>query len=109
MHLTVSEVNVTMNEDGSASSGNGNDLMNGIQTEFTYTFPEKEILGQLYAYRINNSAVVLRTRETFYLDQRIPIGISQVAKGEYTCTARNANEMDEVSVNIDIVGEYSGL
>ena len=54
--------------------------------------------GQLYAYRVNSSAVFLgtRTAEEF----GAAIGIKPVANGNYICTARNRNESASLSIAV---------
>ena len=93
LHFYIHAVDLPLPEvdlsDGSESgqSGLGEDI-----TTDRFAFPDVEQVGQLYAYRLNNSAVVLRTRESYdMMGQRIPIGIKQVAHGMYQCEAKNAN------------------
>ena len=63
-----------------------------------------ERAGQLYAYRINESAVILGTRdnETF----NAPIGIKPVADGEYKCLTINTNETETIILNIRVKGMH---
>ena len=98
----VQEMNV--GESGSGQSGYSEDFMTDLRPTVTYNFPSDE-LGQLYAYRISKSAVLLRTRETFADGQRIPIGIRNVASGTYTCVARNANANTETVTSIEVSGK----
>lgn len=57
-----------------------------------------EQVGQLYAYRINNSAVVLGTRKAGTFGASI--GIGSVAQGRYQCHAENVNANSNVEITI---------
>ena len=98
--LSIPEIDMS-DGSGSGQSGIGEDI-----TTDQYGFPEEETAGQLYAYRLNSSAVVLRTRESYdMMGQRIPIGIKQVAHGMYQCEAGNANLNVTEDVIITVVGK----
>lgn len=59
-----------------------------------------EISGQLYAYRVNSSAVYLGTRNAKELGAEIGIGI--VAKGTYNCSAQNINEVSSKNITVNV-------
>lgn len=59
-----------------------------------------ERAGQLYAYRINTSAVVLSTRDNVTLGAAV--GIKTVANGMYRCDARNDNENRTVFLKVNV-------
>ena len=65
----------------------------------------QETLGQLYAYRYNDTYVVLGTRSAITEDGAIQtaVGISEVANGAYHCSAENANATRNSSVAIQAV------
>ena len=63
-------------------------------------FPTGEQVGQLYAFRVDESNVVLGTRESNESGLCVKIGIQPVANGVYRCVAQNANE--EVARNVTI-------
>lgn len=57
-----------------------------------------EISGQLYAYRVNSSAVYLGTRNAKEFGAAIGIGI--VASGTYSCSAQNLNEVRSQNITV---------
>ena len=59
-----------------------------------------EISGQLYAYRVNSSAVYLGTRNAAELGAAIGIGMS--AGGMYVCVARNGNADKRVVITVTV-------
>jgi len=61
----------------------------------------------LYAYRLNESAVILGTRdnETF----NAPIGIKQVAQGKYRCLTVNVNETETIILTVKVKGMYISI
>ena len=70
-------------------------------------FPETEVVGQLYSYRMNSSAAVLRTRmwEPFRW-QEVAIGVQQAGNGMYMCLAANTNDTSDQTVTITVQGTY---
>ena len=79
---------------GSGISGDSAD-----QVTFQTDFPEDEVIGQLYAYRRSDNEVILGTRRSEIMNQRIAIGIQSEAEGTYRCVAENANaNVDEETV-----------
>lgn len=60
------------------------------------SFPVDEQAGQLYAYRISQYTVVLKTLPT--------VGIQLVAKGTYTCVAENGDERNNTTVTVEPEG-----
>jgi len=65
-----------------------------------------EVAGQLYAYRLNDSAAVLRTREwqPFRSSEIAAIGLQEAGDGIYICAAENANEVSNRTVTIRVAG-----
>ena len=65
-----------------------------------------ETPGQLYAYRISNTSVVLGTRSAVSADYTIEfaIGLSAIAEGTYLCKVENfANGISDSTVTIEVV------
>lgn len=60
------------------------------------SFPVDEQAGQLYAYRISQYTVVLKTLRA--------VGIQLVAEGTYTCAAENGDERNNITVTVDPEG-----
>lgn len=58
--------------------------------------------GQLYAYRVNSSAVYLGTRNAAEFGAAIGIGV--IADGTYTCIAQNRNESASVNLTVTVDG-----
>ena len=54
--------------------------------------------GQLYAYRISQSEVTLRTRHM------APVGIQPIAEGMYKCVARNLDKTNNTIVSVQPKG-----
>ena len=86
--------------------GSGSGLAAREQLTIELTFPQPEESGQLYAYRLNGSAAVLRTREwqPFGTSQIAVIGLQEAGNGMYICVAENANEISSQSVTIGVSG-----
>ena len=59
-----------------------------------------EQVGQLYAYRINSSAVVLGTRKAGTFGASV--GIGSVAQGQYQCLAKNVNAKSNARITISV-------
>lgn len=55
--------------------------------------PVDEEAGQLYAYRISQYSVVLKTLRA--------VGIQGVAEGTYTCVAENGDERNNITVTVE--------
>ena len=62
------------------------------------SYPNSEQPGQLYAYRISQSEVILRTRHMG------PVGIQSVADGSYKCVARNLDKTNNNNVSVQTKG-----
>ena len=62
------------------------------------SFPYNEQPGQLYAYRISQSEVILRTTHMG------PVGIQSIADGMYKCVARNLDETKNYTVSVQTKG-----
>lgn len=60
----------------------------------------EERSGQLYAYRVNSSAVYLGTRNAAELGAAVGIGV--IAGGTYSCVARNGNANKSVEITVVI-------
>lgn len=60
------------------------------------SFPVDEQAGQLYAYRISQYTVILKTLRA--------VGIQWVAEGTYTCVAENGDERNDTTVRVDPKG-----
>ena len=77
-------------------------------------FPETEVVGQLYSYRMNSSAAVLRTRmwepfrgqEVAIGVQQVAIGVQQAGSGVYMSLAANTNDTSDQTVTITVQGTY---
>ena len=63
---------------------------------------ENERAGQMYAYRYNDTTVVLGTRKRDFLGAEV--GIDTVANGTYRCTATNVNGEMSQDINITVQG-----
>ncbi len=63
-----------------------------------------EKAGQLYAYRLNESAVILGTRDNATLGARV--GVSLEANGHYECLTKNINETEIIHVNISVERKF---
>ena len=85
-------------------SGSGLGIREQVTTQLT--FPSDETVGQLYAYRLNDSASILRTREwrPFGLSQVAAIGLQGAGDVMYICVAENANEVSDQTVSIRVTG-----
>ena len=59
--------------------------------------------GQLYAYRISDFEVILRTRDDDTLGAAV--GIGEVASGTYICEARNANRNVAVNFTVQVTSK----
>ena len=62
------------------------------------SLPDNEQPGQLYAYRISQSEVTLRTRHI------APVGIQHGADGMYKCVARNGDKTKNYTVSVQTRG-----
>ena len=71
----------------------------GITSQVTGERP-----GQLYAYRVNNSAAYLGTRDN--LTFGASIGIKMVANGMYICDAQNDNENAAASLTVNVIRKF---
>ena len=90
---------------GAGADGNDTGLLltpMAMSNERISVIPDEQV-GQLYAYRINNSAVVLGTRRTSSFGASI--GIELVAQGKYRCIAENSLAKSEVIITISLQGK----
>ena len=62
------------------------------------SFSDNEPPGQLYAHRISQSEVTLRTRHM------APVGIQRSADGMYKCVARNGDKTKNYTVSVQTRG-----
>ena len=62
------------------------------------SLPDNEQPGQLYAYRISQSEVTLRTRHMAH------VGIQRSADGMYKCVARNRDQTNNYTVSVQTRG-----
>ena len=85
---------------GADSSDAGNMLTPLSMSDDGFPVVPNEQVGQLYAYRINDSAVVLGTRRASTFGASI--GIGSIASGTYQCVAENYNANSESSVTISV-------
>ena len=102
-------MNISTAEDevmtGSAM-GNETQVISPLPSNDSNTFPIlTEQPGQLYAYRISRSQVLLGTRRSDTLGASVGIGL--VAQGQYQCVSRNAIVNNSLSLSIGIEGKSS--
>ena len=84
-------------------SGSGFEAIEQMMLPFEFALTED--LGQLYSYRLNSSAAVLRTRRWQpFGGQEVAIGVQQTGNGTYMCLAANANERSIQTVTIIVEG-----
>ena len=106
------ELNITKMDDVPMSSGSGmipNTDSDTLQPDGNFTQTEAlpivtESPGQLYAYRVSRSEVILGTRRKDELGSSI--GISQEGQGEYQCVAANSVINSTLSITISIRSTY---
>ena len=99
-YTAIAEINSTVeNESNFAESASGS----GIEPIVTQVMLADEVAGQLYAYRLNRSAVILGTRDENFFGAAI--GIGAVASGRYRCLAENDNVNSTTVVNIILSGK----
>lgn len=107
--IKVVEVNISATEDelmtGSAM-GNETQILRPFPSSDSNPFPIlTEQPGQMYAYRISRSEVLLGTRRLDTLGASV--GIGPVAQGQYQCIARNAIVNNSLSLSISVKGRLS--
>ena len=109
MHTDGTRVpEVSFREDQVTGSGAGGNMLTPISMiEDTFPVVPNEQVGQLYAYRINDSAVVLGTRRASTFGASI--GIGAVASGTYRCIAENDNAESESDVIISVASRLCQL
>ena len=90
---------------GADSGDAGNMLTPMSMSDNGFPAVPNEQVGQLYAYRINDSAVVLGTRRASTFGASI--GIGSVANGTYRCLAENDNAKSESSVTISVLSKFT--
>ena len=92
-------------------AGSGFEVIEHVTTQLA--FPLTEDVGQLYSYRFNSRAAVLRTRRWQpFRGQEVAIGVQQTGSGMYMCLAANAIERSMQTVIITAQGTdriYSSL
>ena len=98
--------------DAGAGAGAGADNTSNILTPMSmgdeeFSVVPNEQVGQLYAYRINDSAVVLGTREASTFGASI--GIESVADGTYQCRAENANANSDSRITISVPSKLASV
>ena len=88
---------------GADNSNAGNMLTPMLMNDVFSVVPNEQI-GQLYAYRINDSAVVLGTRRASTFGASI--GIGSVASGTYWCLAENDNANSQRIITLYINSKF---
>ena len=104
--IKVPELNITTMDETPKYSGSGDGSMlqpdsNSTQMEVLPTVAA-ETPGQLYAYRVSLSEVILGTRRERVLGSSI--GISQEGQGEYQCVATNLIINNTRSITVMVLG-----
>ena len=84
--------------------GNAGNILTPMFLNDGFSVVPNEQVGQLYAYRINDSAVVLGTRRASTFGASI--GIGSAASGTYRCVAENDNANSEDITTISINSEF---
>ena len=62
-----------------------------------------EVAGQLYAYRLTHSAVILGTRDRSIFGA--DVGIGEMANGRYKCLAESEYSSSDLELSIRVSGE----
>ena len=75
-----------------------------LQNVTGFSQVSEESSGQLYAYRVNSSAVYLGTRNAQEFGAAIGIGI--VANGTYNCNAQNLNEVNSKEITVIVQSKF---
>ena len=104
--VKVLELNITIMDDTPKYSGSGEISMlqpysNSTQME-VLPIIAAETPGQLYAYRVSRSKVILGSRREDVLGSSI--GISQEGQGEYQCVATNLRINNTRSITLTVLG-----
>ena len=86
---------------GSGGGAGDSIMLTPISTFFVV--PNEQV-GQLYAYRINDSAVVLGTRRASTFGASI--GIGSLANGAYRCLAENDNTNSQRIVTVSTASKF---
>ena len=89
-----------------ADDSNADNILTPINDDM-FSVVTNEQVGQLYAYRINDSAVVLGTRRASTFG--VSIGIGSVANGTYRCFAENDNANDQRIISINVTSKLRCL
>ena len=94
-----------MARSGAGFEGNdtGNMLTPFSPSDEGFSVLPNEQVGQLYAYRINDSAVILGTRRASVFGASV--GIGPVANGDYRCLAENDNTNNILTISIDVTSK----
>ncbi len=96
----VPVVNVAMKEMGSGFSGAP------TATTPQTVFPENEVVGQFYSYKVSNNEVILGTRNASIMGQRIAVGIQPLAGAKYVCIANRTDAESQTAIVLDVQGMY---
>jgi hypothetical protein len=83
---------------------NAGNMLTPMSVNDGFSVVPNEQVGQLYAYRINDSAVVLGTRRASTFGASI--GIGSVASGTYRCLAENDNANSQHIIIISINSKF---
>ena len=86
---------------GSGGGAGDSIMLTPISTFFVV--PNEQV-GQLYAYRINDSAVVLGTRRASTFGASI--GIGSLANGTYRCLAENDNTNSQRIITVSTASKF---
>ena len=93
-------VNVAVEEMGSGFS-------EALTTTATPTvFPEEEVVGQLYSFKVSNNEVILGTRNSSIMGQRIAVGIQPLAGAKYVCIAETTDVESQIVIELGVQGTY---
>lgn len=85
-----------------------NDKLNFTSYKFSLALDEilsKEKLGQVYAYRLNNSRVILGTRRTDIFGAAI--GVREISNGSYQCFAENNDTSNSRVLHLIVIRKYN--
>ena len=85
---------------GADDNNAGSNILTPMLMSDVFSVVPNEQVGQLYAYRINDRAVVLGTRRASTFGASI--GIGSVANGTYRCLAENDNTNSQSIITISV-------
>ncbi len=93
---------------GAGDDSNAGNMLTPVSlNNDSFSVVPNEQVGQLYAYRINDSAVVLGTRRASTFGASI--GIGSVASGTYQCLAENDNANSQSIINVNVTSKLDFL